>query len=507
MWQKRCDILSETSPEAAIGHRLGVLLRSLQLTLLLSIVIPLLLFSGIAIYIGLGAVEESLNERLQEDLELVARAVSGPVARALADDDELVLGESLKSIFKIGRISGASVFDEDGNRVASLGVADSDVTNSASAEQVISSGELGGTFRQVDGESVFSQFTPLVAEDGRIRGLLQVTRQRSDFHDLLASSRWWAVAIWSVLAITIILVVVLGHYGAIGRHVTRLLEQMDKLAPGHWRLQDTPSGPGELRQIHRGVRQLGRRMEEAESEIEDRIARERALAEQLEYQEKVAAIGRVAGGVAHELGAPLNVIQGRAHILARAELPPDQARHLQDIEHQVQRMTTIIQQLLDCFRHVPDSRRPLDLGTVLRDVLERAVEDPRCADCHIETRGLDADTAPMPVRAEPLRVGLACLNVIRNGCQAARGRLEVGILDAGDCWEIRVEDDGPGIAMQDRDRIFEPFFSTRAAGEGTGLGLAVVSSVMKEHNGRVEAGDSALGGCRMSLFLPKENVE
>lgn len=111
----------------------------------------------------------------------------------------------------------------------------------------------------------------------------------------------------------------------------------------------------------------------------------------------------------------------------------------------------------------------------------------------------------MRVRAEPLRVGLACLNVIRNGCQAARSRLMVSARDAGECWEIRVEDDGPGIPEDDRQRIFEPFFSTRPAGEGTGLGLAVVSSVMKEHGGRVEIADSELGGCRMSLYLPKEN--
>ena len=486
---------------AVVGIRLHDLFRSLQLTLVLSIVIPLLLFSGIAIYIGLGAVERALNERLQEDLELVARAVSGPVASALAENDELVLGESLKSIFQIGRISGASVFDEQGNRVASLGVADSDVTNSASAERVIASGELGGTFRQVDGESVFSQFTPLVAEDGRIRGLLQVTRQRSDFHDLLASSRWWAVGIWSTLAVTIILVVVLGHYSSVGRHVSRLLEQMDRLAPGHWLLKAEPSGPRELRQIHQGVRDLGWRMVAAESEIDDRIARERGLAEQLEYQEKVAAIGRVAGGVAHELGAPLNVIQGRARIMARAGLPDDQKRHLKDVEHQVERMTAIIQQLLDCFRHVPDSRRRLELASVLSDVLARVRDDQRCANCRIETEGL---TAAMPVRAEPLRLGLACLNVIRNGCQAAYGHLKVSAGEAGDFWEIRIEDDGPGIPDTEKSRIFEPFFSTRPAGEGTGLGLAVVSSVMKEHGGRIEVSDSELGGCRMSLYLPKE---
>ncbi|HLV77667.1 MAG TPA: HAMP domain-containing sensor histidine kinase, partial [Marinobacter sp.] len=190
-----------------------------------------------------------------------------------------------------------------------------------------------------------------------------------------------------------------------------------------------------------------------------------------------------------------------ARILARSELPENQQRHLQDIELQVNRMTAIIQQLLDCFRHVPDSRRQLDLAVVLADVLERVAEDSRCQEAALEAGPLPV---AMPVRAEPLRVGLACLNVIRNACQSARSRVRVCVRDAGEAWQVLVEDDGPGIPEALREQIFEPFYSTRAAGEGTGLGLAVVNSVMKEHGGWIEVGESDMGGCRMSLCFPKE---
>ena len=482
-------------------RRAGHVFGSIQLTLVLSIVVPLLVISGLAIYLGFGAVEKALNDRLQEDLELVARAASGPLSRAMQEKDELVMGDSLKSIFRIGRVSGASVFDKEGARIASLGLADTDVGNSASAEQAISSGELGGAFRWVDGQSVFSHFTPLVADDGRIQGLLQITRRRSDFHELLASSRLWAVSIWSALAITIILVVVLGHYGTVGRHVSRLLSIMGELAPGHWRFDAEPSGPRELQQIYGGVREMGERMARAEEEIQQRVAKERQLAQRLEYQEKIAMIGRVAGGVAHELGAPLNVIQGRANILARHELTEEQRRQLDDISYQVGRMTTIIQQLLDCFRHVPDSRRPISLGVVLKDVLDRAGEDEKCEGKRLQSEGLDMEAK---VEAEPVRLGLACLNVVRNACQAANFEVLLSLHRHNDEWEVRVEDDGPGIAEDKRSAVFEPFYSTRPAGEGTGLGLAVVSSVLKEHGGRIEIGNSESGGCRMSLFWPEE---
>ena len=479
----------------------GQVIGSIQLTLVLSIVVPLLAISALAIYLGFGAVERALNDRLQEDLELVARAASGPLSRAMQEKDELVMGDSLKSIFRIGRVSGASVFDKDGAQIASLGLADTDVGNSASAEQVINSGELGGAFRRVDGQSVFSQFTPLVADDGRIQGLLQVTRRRSDFHELLASSRLWAVSIWSALAVTIILVVVLGHYGAVGRHVSRLLNTMNGLAPGNWRLDAEPSGPRELRQIYGGLRDMGERMARAEEEIQQRVIKERQLAERLEYQEKTAMIGRVAGGVAHELGAPLNVIQGRADILARHELTDEQRRQLNDIGFQVGRMTTIIQQLLDCFRHVPDSRRPVSLDAVLKNVLDRAGEDEKCRGKRLRSQGLEADAR---VRAEPMRLELACLNVVRNACQAARSEVVLSLHCNDSEWEVRVDDDGPGIAAKKREAVFEPFYSTRPAGEGTGLGLAVVSSVLKEHGGRIKIGSNETGGCRMSLFWPAE---
>jgi len=481
----------------------GQVIGTIQLTLVLSIVVPLLVISGLAIYLGFGAVERVLNDRLQEDLELVARATSGPLSRAMQERDELVISDSLKSIFRIGRVSGVSVFDKDGARIASLGLADTDVGNSASAEQVINSGELGGAFRWVDGQSVFSHFTPLVASDGRIQGLLQITRKRSDFHELLASSRLWGASIWSALAVTIILVVVLGHYGAVGRHVSRLLSTMDELAPGHWRFDAEPSGPRELRQIYGGVRDMGERMARAEEEIKQRVAKERQLAERLEYQEKIAMIGRVAGGVAHELGAPLNVIQGRANILARHELTDEQRRQLDDIGYQVGRMTTIIQQLLDCFRHVPDSRRPVSLNAVLKDVLERAGEDEKCRGKRLLSNGLEVDAT---IKAEPVRLELACLNVVRNACQAANSEVVLSMHCSNNEWEVRVDDDGPGIVEEKREAVFEPFYSTRPAGEGTGLGLAVVSSVLKEHGGRIEIGANEKGGCRMSLFWPVETA-
>lgn len=487
---------------AGLLSRAGRLFHSLRLTLLLSIVVPLMTLVGGGIFLAAGAIERHLDERLKEDLELVARAVSGPLSRAMSDDDDIVMDETLKSLFRIGRIYGASVFGADGQQVASLGVADTSIERSRSANEVIESGELGGAFRRVGGEQVFSQFTPLVASDGRIQGLLQVTRKRSDFHELVASARIWAVVIWCGLSGLIILVVVLGHYGAIGRHVSRLQQGMADMGPGRWAMSTAPSGPHELQRLHADIGALGERMAAAEAEIRERAERERALAEQLEYQQKVAMIGRVAGGVAHELGAPLNVVHGRSRILQRSHLDPADRRHLEDIDHQVGRMTRIIEQLLDCFRHVPDARRPVNAADHLRILAQSLAEDPRAPDADVRWRLPESAM----ILAEPTRFELAALNIIRNACQAAASRVEVRLEPADGGWQLLVDDDGPGIEPEFRDRIFEPFFSTRAAGEGTGLGLAMVSSVVKEHKGSLQVSAGPLGGCRMLIFWPAGEV-
>ncbi len=484
--------------EGALRYTGGVL-HSVRLTLFLSIVVPLMLVVGAGVFLAASGVEKNLDQRLREDLELVARAASGPMARAMEDSNDLVLDETLKSIFRIGRVYGASVFNADGEQVASLGVADTSLQSSRSANQVIESGERGGTFRRVDGVSVFSQFTPLISTDGRIIGLLQVTRKRSDFHRLVSSARIWAVVFWCAVLLIVSLVVVLGHYGAVGRYVDRLLEAMKGMGPGRWPIEGDASGPREIRQLHDGLRELGERMARAEEEIRQRVERERQLAEQLEYQEKVAMIGRVAGGVAHELGAPLNVIQGRADILARQQLGTDSERQLEDIRHQVRRMTRIIEQLLDCFRHVPDARRAIDLAPLVRELVAGLAEDPRAGDIPVT---LDLPDGKLMVNAEPTRLELACLNVIRNACEAAASRVLVQAERQDDFWVLHVDDDGPGIPESLREQVFEPFYSTRPAGEGTGLGLAMVKSVIKEHQGRLVVADSPLGGCRMSLSWP-----
>src|SRR5690554_2996798 len=264
----------------------------LQKTLTFYIMLPLLALSGIAIGIGLERAAEFQDERLRDDLELVGRAIHVPVSDALIRRDITTVQASLDSVFKIGRVYGASVYDTEGALVASAGVTESDLSESLLAEQVILTGETQDSYRKVAGRDVFSQFVPIQDRSGQIIGFMQLNRRAQDFDNALDQLARIAWGTWIVLALATVAILVFGHYRGVNRYVAQQLEQ------------------------------------------------------QRREQEKIVAIGQVASGVAHELGAPLTVIDARAKKLQRVHQDEESQRQLQAIRGQVQRLTKIVNQLL-----------------------------------------------------------------------------------------------------------------------------------------------------------------
>lgn len=473
-------------------------LPGLQVTLILTVVLPLLVVSGAAVYWGLGVIQSHDEARLQQDLALLAQATRYPLSRALQNGDYVQVNDITTSIFSVDRVYGASVYDQRGDRVSQVGIVDRDVSDSTSAADAVAKGDELGTYREIDGKDVFSHFTPLFSEDGRIIGLLQITRRRSDFDHRLATLRenaWW---VWSLAAGAILLVAIGGHYGGVGRHVGRLASVMARVRGGDRQVRAPLRGPRETRQLAAALNEMLDSIESAEQAILDQKARESRLNQRLQHQEKMAMIGRVAGGVAHELGAPLSVIDGRARMLERRATDDRGQRNLGDIRHQVQRMTRIVQQLLDCFRHSPNAAEGrFTTAELVSGVLDAQGEVPEGVTLELHNEAFGA-----VIHGDRTRCELAVSNLLRNAYLAARTRVLVSIHAGSQAIALTVEDDGPGIPPQDRESVLEPFHTTRAAGEGTGLGLAVVRSVMQEHGGAIVLGTSRWGGCAVVLQWP-----
>ena len=241
------------------------------------------------------------------------------------------------------------------------------------------------------------------------------------------------------------------------------------------------------------------------------ISLRKQLEEQLRQTERLAELGTLASGMAHEIGTPMNVILGRAEFLQRKTKDPDTAKGLQTIIDQVERITRIMNQLLTFARRRPIERRPTNLNKVVVDTLEMVRE--RFKRHRIELKTDLAPTLPL-VEADPDQIGQVILNLAINALHAIgnEGALHIGtsvaaVLDgsggaATDMVELSVADSGHGIAPEDLDKIFNPFFTTKEVGKGTGLGLTVVHGIVQEHGGQIKVESETQKGTTFRILLP-----
>jgi two-component system, NtrC family, sensor kinase len=217
--------------------------------------------------------------------------------------------------------------------------------------------------------------------------------------------------------------------------------------------------------------------------------------EKLVESEKLAGIGRLAAGVAHEINNPLGVILGYAKLL-RKRADHDAAEDLAVIEEETLRAKEIVDGLLDLSRPLPTSAERVDLRALSEDVVSRLRDAHLLDEVAVSVEGW----ASAPGHPEKLRQVL--VNLVRNAAEAAGrgGTVSVGVGERDGIAEVAVRDSGPGIPPELRPRLFEPFFTTKP--RGTGLGLAVSRAIARAHGGELEADAPEGRGARFALRLP-----
>jgi len=210
--------------------------------------------------------------------------------------------------------------------------------------------------------------------------------------------------------------------------------------------------------------------------------------------EKLAGIGRLAAGVAHEINNPLGVILGYVRILAKTAAPP-LALDLKVIEDETLRCQEIVEGLLDLSRPLAASREPIDLRALCEEIRALLLATPQLRGVRIALVGEGQ------CRGVVGRVRQVLRNLIKNAAEAAGegGAVTVEIRTVADFTLVAVSDNGPGFDETARDRLFEPFYTTKA--DGTGLGLAVSRAIAHAFGGDIEAA-STPNGARFVLRLP-----
>jgi signal transduction histidine kinase len=228
------------------------------------------------------------------------------------------------------------------------------------------------------------------------------------------------------------------------------------------------------------------------------------LQAKLMHTEKMAAVGQLVSGVAHEVNNPLTAILGFADLLLEnPEVPPAARQDLGVIVQEAQRTRVIVQNLLSFARQSPPERQPVQLNGVLRRTLLLRSYDFSSHGVEVVERLQE----PMPeIMGDAHQLQQVFLNIINNAYDAVRetgrqGQIEIETAARDGFAEVVFRDNGDGI--QDPDRIFDPFFTTKEVGKGTGLGLSICYGIVHEHGGDISCRNNVgKPGATFTVRLP-----
>jgi len=301
------------------------------------------------------------------------------------------------------------------------------------------------------------------------------------------------------------------------RPLLRLVQQVRVLPDQGYQQAIVASGidePRELGEALEGMRQLVVEREaelrtlnqELEGRVQARTEQLRSAQSQLIRAEKLASVGKLAGGVAHEVNNPTGVILARSSYLVSVAdeegMDPDVIEDLEVIVSQAERIRTITGDLLSFARRSEAKRAPVDLAEVCeltRNLLRHAATKAG-VEVSIESLG------PVEVLGQRDSLEQVVFNLVKNAIEATpRGgkvQLSLGPAESLDTVRLWVDDSGDGVPGHLQASIFDPFFTTKPVGQGTGLGLSLVYGIIEDHQGTILVSDSPLGGARFLLRLP-----
>ena len=300
------------------------------------------------------------------------------------------------------------------------------------------------------------------------------------------------------------------------RPITKLLTGIDDVAKGDLSHVILSERDDEIGQIATRFNDMTFSLRESRGETQRQNEAKLALEQRLGQTEKLATIGQLAAEIAHEVGTPLNVIAGRARSIQRKSKDPDAVENNAEIiAEQTARITRIIQRLLDFTRRKVGQAGKVEVNVNELSLTTMELLAGLFSSAKVRTRLERAEGLPR-VAGDADRLQQVLINLLLNAAQAmpdggslvvetrlvrrSRPGLEGGAEQAFVAFSVK--DTGIGIPADIKDKIFDPFYTTKEGQGGTGLGLAVCFGIVKEHDGWIDVEGADGGGTRFSVYLP-----
>jgi signal transduction histidine kinase len=479
---------------------------SARLILILTIAVGVLMSAGG--YFILHQRGKALDEAMRSEVRAHAVTLRIALERLYRVGNPTDAQELIDRMSENQRIYGVVLFSNDGqvSMVSNELVAD-EIKFPPELNRVLATGETVETRRVIDNQEVFSILMPINVGEVR-EAVFEIALPMVFIKEDYAAARREIVFFALLLFLTIIFVVIVVTRYSVLRPIDELLQGARALGRGDLNYRViVPANDNEFAMLEREFNRMADNLEEqrnnADREMEQRLKLER----QLRHTENLASVGRLAAGVAHELGTPLNVIEVRAEqILQDLDDSKDRRRrHATIILTQVERITNIVRQLLHLARPYNIQRVVVDLSELISSTLEML--ETKLQPASIISEFNSQREARISGDREFLRQ--VFINLIVNAIHAMPegGRLRIDYRndpiekDGRRFIAVRISDTGTGIEEENFPFLFDPFYTTKEVGSGVGLGLPVSRRIIEEHKGWIDVENNSDGGATFTVYL------
>lgn len=447
-----------------------------------------LVFSAVFIFQSRKALLHEFKNTAQSLVKNLALNIEVP----LFIENQSALSSLAQNLMKEESVQSVSIYNEAGKAMVSLskGRRLFPWQQELVVYQVYFSSDTGDAM--TDEMKLFYQQEKGGGDKGRLIGRIEVLFSRDSIISALNRMRWW-IFISATIAACIGGVAALYFSRTLILPVQRLARATYSIARGNWEERLSISGTDELGQLTESFNLMAQSLISKRDELEDTY---RALA----LRDRLAEIGKFSTIIAHELKNPLGIIKGAVDIIAKTSTAPQLRTTMTGyIQDEVQRLNKIIEDFLAFARPAPPQKVLCDVNDVVRKFASHfTIPDKAQKNVRLQVE-LGAQTQ---AEIDEDQIYQVLLNLANNALQAIGPDGIITIRT--DCHEglvtLQVLDTGPGIPPEMREKVFEPFFTTRA--QGTGLGLAIVKKFIESHQGGVSIAEAPGGGTIFKIYLP-----
>jgi signal transduction histidine kinase len=490
---------------------------------LVSTLIVIMLVHG---YWSIQQDRENIVREMRVGMMGLSRSIQAALRYIYGEERDVKATQNfIDGVGRSGNVHGVVVYDSSAKPIAiSASLTDTNdypnldpapVLNIDPRPVLINGDGIDGYF-ETPAHPVYYRVEPIFNGENQLVGAFVLGRRGTGYNLTLEARRNRIILTTLILIALLTMFILFLVQRNVSRPIERLVERVRGIGDGRWDKRIEVEGTNEISSLALEFNQMSERLQDLYGRFVQEHHERLSLERSLRQSDKLASVGQLAAGLAHEIGTPLNIIGGRAEFLLRRTRSHEEVSdNLQIIRSQIDRIAGIVRQLLEFSRRREPAFRNVELSPLVQKViglLEHKIAEKKV------TVALKIDRSLPSVPADPDQLQQVFLNLFLNSLHALGSGGRIGISativsseiedgDYGKERKLRVdfEDNGAGIPAEHLSHVFDPFFTTKDVGEGTGLGLSVSYGIIRDHGGEIRVDSKPGEYTRFTILLPVQN--